>query len=567
MADSKPNTRMQCGIDPTGKVRPVAVDSAGRQLYVGVQVTSPASIVSADLASVDAHANTVSARIVSVSAELVSLLASVEHRLSARIDTASGAGGGGSVTSTEVSAGDAAVSAQAASARNVVSQRVVSVSAELASLVQIASAAATSANNHASIASAAATSVDSRLNAVSANPIGQGGPYIGLQTIINALSAWSSAIETSIETNSARMTSISAELASLVQVASAAATSADAHAAAASAAATSVLAGISAVSARSTGNVSTRGLQSVVDALSNRISAAGGGGGGSVTSTELSAVSAQAKSAIDVVSARVVSVSAELGSLVQIASAAATSADGHANTVSARAVSISAELASLVQIASAAATSADGHANTVSQRVVSVSNELGSLLASASANLVSIIEASVSNEASLRNVVSLDLISSKARRAFNTANQASITVSTGITVSGVSIALTSGQTYEFQFQIPFTALSPAGIVVAVLGPTVNRFAVTYAIPGPGVAGFAGGANVILGCPSPAGPGTKMSATSITATGVTLMAGAWGIINPSANGSIKFLIGPNISGAANSGVVVLRGAYVEVFRTE
>jgi hypothetical protein len=53
-------------------------------------------------------------------------------------------------------------------------------------------------------------------------------------------------------------------------------------------------------SARSAG-VSTRGLQSILNTLSNRISAAGGGAG-SVTSTELSAVSAQAASAINIVS-------------------------------------------------------------------------------------------------------------------------------------------------------------------------------------------------------------------------------------------------------------------------
>ncbi len=50
---------------------------------------------------------------------------------------------------------------------------------------------------------------------------------------------------------------------------------------------TSVKAYVDGVSARSVGNVETKGLQSVIDALSNRISA--GGGTASVTSTELSA--------------------------------------------------------------------------------------------------------------------------------------------------------------------------------------------------------------------------------------------------------------------------------------
>lgn len=163
------------------------------------------------------------------------------------------------------------------------------------------------------------------------------------------------------------------------------------------------------------GSVTSADLASVESYLSLRIDTASGtGGGGSVTSQEISVLvqtaSAAATSAdahANTVSARVVSASAELASLVQIASAAATSADAHANTasaaatsadahantVSARVVSVSAELGSLVQIASAAATSADNHANTVSQRVVSVSAELGSLLASASAALEAHINA------------------------------------------------------------------------------------------------------------------------------------------------------------------------------
>jgi hypothetical protein len=217
-----------------------------------------------------------------------------------------------------------------------------------------------------------------------------------------------------------------------VQVASAAATSVDGRV-------NSVNVFISGISARSVGGVSTHGLQSVVDALSNRISGIVAGTG-SVTSAEVQVASAAATSAdahaaaasaaatsadahANTVSARVVSASAELASLVQIASLAATSADAHANTVSARVVSASAELASLVQIASAAATSADAHANTVSAaantvsaRVVSVSAELASLIqiasaaatsADAHANTVSGRAASISAElASLVQIAS-----------------------------------------------------------------------------------------------------------------------------------------------------------------
>lgn len=139
-------------------------------------------------------------------------------------------------------------------------------------------------------------------------------------------------------------------------------------------------------------------LASTSAALESHINAvsAAGGGAGSMTSNEISALvqvaslaATNAELHANIVSARVVSVSNELGSLLASASAAL---EAHINVVSAAGVTggasvTSNEVSVLVQIASAAATSADNHANTVSARVVSVSNELGSLLASASAAL------------------------------------------------------------------------------------------------------------------------------------------------------------------------------------
>jgi hypothetical protein len=292
---------------------------------VSAQAASAINVVSAFVANVSVK---------SVGGTSVKGLQSVVNALSNRLSAA----GTGSVTSAEVQA----VSAQAASAINVVSARVVSVSAELVSLVQIASAAATSADAHANTVSARVVSVSAEL--ASLVQIASAAAT-SADAHANAASAAATSADAHANTVSARVVSVSAELASLVQIASAAATSADAHANTASAAATSVNARvtsvnafISGISARSVGGVSTHGLQSVVDALSNRISA--GGSGGSVTSAEVQAVSAQAASAINVVSARVVSVSAELASLVQIASLAATSADAHANAASGAATSV-----------------------------------------------------------------------------------------------------------------------------------------------------------------------------------------------------------------------------------
>jgi len=222
----------------------LSVETAARVLAVDAVSTAASNALSVANAASNA-ASIVSAFVAGVSAKSVGGtsvkgLQSVVNTLSNRISA------GGSVTSAEVQA----VSAQAASAINVVSARVVSVSAELVSLVQIASAAATSADAHAGTASAAATSADAHANTASA-------------------------AATSADTHA--------------NTASAAATSVDARV-------TSVNAFISGISARSVGGVSTHGLQSVVDALSNRISA--GGGTGSVTSAELASVDARVTSVV-----------------------------------------------------------------------------------------------------------------------------------------------------------------------------------------------------------------------------------------------------------------------------
>lgn len=236
---------------------------SARVVSVSAELASLIQIASAAATSADAHANTVSARVVSVSAELASLV---------------------QIASAAATSADAHA--------NTVSARVVSVSAELASLIQIASAAATSADAHANTASAAATSADAHANTVSARVVSVSAE---LASLVQIASAAATSADAHANTVSARVVSVSAELASLVQIASAAATSADAHANAASAAATSVLNFVNGVSVKSVGGTSVKGLQSVVNALSNRISATAAGTA-SATSAELASVDARVNS-------------------------------------------------------------------------------------------------------------------------------------------------------------------------------------------------------------------------------------------------------------------------------
>ena len=130
----------------TLSARLVSVSSELVSLFTSVDNKLSASIqvASGAATSADAHANTVSARVVSVSAELASLLASTSAQLRADITSVAGLVGGSSITSNEVSVLVQTASAAATSAdahANTVSARVVSVSAELMSQLASTSAA------------------------------------------------------------------------------------------------------------------------------------------------------------------------------------------------------------------------------------------------------------------------------------------------------------------------------------------------------------------------------------------------------------------------------------------
>lgn len=150
---------------------------------------------------------------------------------------AAGGGGAGSVTSNEASA----ISAQAASAINVVSNAVSVVSQAVSALSQ-------------------QNSVEHAALSVRVDTQSQG---------ISVLSQAISVVSQQVSANSNSLANLSVRT--------------------------------------SLAGASVKGLQSVLNAISNRISieAPVGGGGGSVTSTEVSAVSAQAASAINVVSNQV----------------------------------------------------------------------------------------------------------------------------------------------------------------------------------------------------------------------------------------------------------------------
>lgn len=286
-----------------------------------------------------------------------------------------------------------------------------------------------------------------------------------------------STLESNISAVSAAVTSVDTH----AGTASAAATSADGHAATASAAATSVNARVTSVIATEISN-----LISADAALSVRIDGVDGGAG-SVTSDELSAVAAAAS---------IVSTLATVANAhASVASLAATSADAHANTVSAavetlsaKVVSISAQLTSLevhASAASAAATSADAHANTVSgavetlsAKVVSISAQLTSIethAAAASAAATSIQARLLSIESVLSDRIDAIPGGGSVNAVGLITNETGNTVSstTLVTVSGLSCAVSAGGVYRLEAIVMHTQSVAGGVGFGLTFPTMN----------------------------------------------------------------------------------------------
>lgn len=327
-------------------------------------------LVVTDLGSGDARVD-----LVSVPMDRIEGLSAALDTLSNRISANSGVGGGGSVTSTEVSAGDAAVSAQAASALSV---------------------------------------QKARLDTVSVKTFVKGGAFPtnsaeGLQTVINTISNMLSVV---YDDYVARYDNLSTRISTTLSVAQAWITPVNAISDLLSALTSAHNALSNRVSANSgaggSGSVTSNELSaaaaalsvrtdSVWNAVSNLISA--GGGGTSVTSQELSVAAAALSARIDTQSQGVSVLSQALSALevrVSTASAAAAAAEIHASA------------------ASAAATSVDARVNTVSNQV-SVLSQLHSVLS----QLVSTIETRVSTVST-----AAALASNAASNALSVANDA-----------------------------------------------------------------------------------------------------------------------------------------------
>lgn len=255
-----------------------------------------------------------------------------------------------------------------------------------------------------SVRGAAATSIDGRINSILSFDLSI------LSQKVSTISQNVSVVSNALSNEISNRTSADNALSNLISTTSAAVTSVDGRV-------NSVNAFISGISARSVGNVSTHGLQSVINALSNRISAIVGGSG-SVTSDELSAVSAQAASAISVLSSLISNVSAR--------SADGTSVRGIQSAINQLSNKISIrdnELSNAISNETSNRLSADGATSAQAASAISVVQANVSLLASivtvSVSNQISITNAAVSNLTSAHNAVSNFLSGLSARSVGN----------------------------------------------------------------------------------------------------------------------------------------------------
>ena len=162
-------------------------------------------------------------------------------------------------------------------------------------------------------------------------------------------------------------------------------------------------------------------------------------------------------------------------------------------------------------------------------------------------NALSIVSQAVSVVSQAVSVVNAAAII----KAVNTGAQVTISVSTMVTVSGVSLPIVSGSNYFFKFVIPFTIDALTGMHIAVTGPTVTNFVAKVELP---TGGTAQATTYTFGTiPTIAG---KVSTVSTALSAVTLMAIVEGYVNPSASSSIHITIGPTVN---TVNLVVQKGA--------
>jgi hypothetical protein len=497
----------------------------------GAQVQGDA--ISADLTSVKSVLAALSAR--TTAGTSVHGLQSILNALSSRISQAGG-GGSGSVTSTELSAGDQAVSLQAASALSqalsVQSVRDAALSVRIdtqsQSISVISQQLSLLSQAHSAVSQALSNEISNRTSADNAlsNAISIISQQVSL--LSQAHSVVSNALSNEISNRTSADNALSQAISVISQQASVISTNVSNL--------LSIVNNVSAVSGAGT----AVGLQSVINQLSNRISAIVAGAA-SATSNEVSigdaAVSAQAASAIS----QLKSLHDVLSNLV---SNALSAGDIASNSISIISQALSVETANRV--------SAD---NALSQSLSVVSQQL------------SVLSQAHSVLSQAHSVISAGL-GLPQMRVIQNAQVISATAFTN--VSGLSLSVTSAATYRVEGRILFTTSIVTGTAFgftypAGVGPGVMTM--EFMANNAGTPGNLTSANYVANRLNETSMSTVATAQmSLVAQLVSATTGeleVYGLIKISATaGAIQLQAKQS---AAGGGVQFLPGSYLQAFR--
>jgi hypothetical protein len=283
----------------------VNVVSNALSLEIASRISADNAISNAVSVISVALANETSAR-AAADTNILSIISVLEARVSAN----SGTGGSGSVTSTELSA----VSAQAQSAINVVSNAVSIVSVAAANALSVANNALNQTSVLSDRISQEIFNRNSAINALSVQ-------IANTLSIANAASNAASIVSVALANELSVRAAADNNILSIISVLEARVSANSGTGGIASVTSNELSIALN-ISVFNTAGTSVRGLQSVINALSNKISTLCALASNSVTSAEvaqgLSVVSAQAASAISVVNSRLNIVSARNTSAISV---------------------------------------------------------------------------------------------------------------------------------------------------------------------------------------------------------------------------------------------------------
>lgn len=309
---------------------------ASTSIVIKADITSVSAVIKADIASVSAAIRTDEAsHIASTSAVIKTDINSVSAAI--MVDVASHLTSTSAVIKADIASVSAAIRADEAShiasTSATIKTDIASVSAAI--MADVASHLTSTAANiraDSTVGSMAAISLmQSAINTVSAqianvSAVSGAGVAIGLQSVVNALSARVAAggattafVCALVDTQSNALSdSMSAGAVEIANICGALSQIRQASTDVSIAAIATMFAYICAVSTKTTAGTSVRGLQSVVHALSSRISEAGGGGTGATTAFVCALVDTQSNALSDSMSAGAVEIANICGALSQI---------------------------------------------------------------------------------------------------------------------------------------------------------------------------------------------------------------------------------------------------------